>query len=97
VERAIALYLNVIKRTSKKVLINPIIRTRTRHFRYAYHPTRDNMHTEYASHVHLYVYNLPTFSHSYLCILLLGFMKDIHMDNAFVQGTHGVWHENSND
>jgi hypothetical protein len=26
-----------------KVLINPIIRTRTRYFRHAYHPTRDNI------------------------------------------------------
>jgi hypothetical protein len=25
------------------VLINPISRTRTRHFRHAYHPTRDNI------------------------------------------------------
>jgi hypothetical protein len=27
------------------VLINPIIQTRTRHFRRAYHPTRDRTHT----------------------------------------------------
>jgi hypothetical protein len=41
----IALYLNVIKRQIvTKVLINPIIRTRTRHFRRAYHPTRDCMY-----------------------------------------------------
>jgi hypothetical protein len=32
---AIALYLNVIKRTCNQVLINPIIRTRTCHFRRA--------------------------------------------------------------
>jgi hypothetical protein len=41
------LYLNVIKRECvTKVLINPSIRTRTRHFRRAYHPTRGNMITE---------------------------------------------------
>jgi hypothetical protein len=34
---AIAMYLSVIKRVSvTKVLINPIIRTRTRYFRHAY-------------------------------------------------------------
>jgi hypothetical protein len=39
----IALYLNVIKKEFvTKVLINPIIRTRTRHFRREYHPIRDN-------------------------------------------------------
>jgi hypothetical protein len=39
------LYLSVIKRECvTEVLINPIIRTRTRHFRHAYHPTRDNIY-----------------------------------------------------
>jgi hypothetical protein len=37
------LYLSVIKRECvTNVLLNPIIRTRTRHLRRAYHPTRDN-------------------------------------------------------
>jgi hypothetical protein len=36
--------LIVIKRECvTEVLINPIIRTRTRHFRHAYYPTRDNI------------------------------------------------------
>jgi hypothetical protein len=38
------LYLSVIKRERlTEVLINPIIRNRTRHFSYTYHPTRDNI------------------------------------------------------
>jgi hypothetical protein len=41
------LYLSVIKRECvTEVLINPIIRTRTRHSRHAYYPARDNMHSE---------------------------------------------------
>jgi hypothetical protein len=41
---AIGMYLSVIKRESvTEVLINQIIRTRTRCFRHAYHPTRDNV------------------------------------------------------
>jgi hypothetical protein len=41
---AIALYLSMIKKELvTKVLINPIIRTRTRYFRHAYHPTCDNI------------------------------------------------------
>jgi hypothetical protein len=37
------LYLSVIKRERvTEVLINPIIRTKTRHFRRLYHPTLDN-------------------------------------------------------
>jgi hypothetical protein len=40
---AIALYLNVIKEILTKVLINPIIRTGTRHFRHVCHPTRDSI------------------------------------------------------
>jgi hypothetical protein len=40
----IMLYLSVIERECvTKVLINPIIRTRTSHLHGAYHPTRDNM------------------------------------------------------
>jgi hypothetical protein len=40
------LYLSIIKRQCvTEVLINPIIRTRTRHSRHAYHPTRDNIYT----------------------------------------------------
>jgi hypothetical protein len=39
----IALFLNVIKRDCNYVLINPIILTRTRHFRQAYRSTRDNI------------------------------------------------------
>jgi hypothetical protein len=42
---AIALYLSMIKELVTKVLINPIIRTRTRYFRQAYTPTRDNIVT----------------------------------------------------
>jgi hypothetical protein len=38
-----ALYLSVSKRTVTKALINPILRTRTRYFRHAYHPTHDNI------------------------------------------------------
>jgi hypothetical protein len=41
---AIALYLHRLRELVTKVLINPIIRTRTRHFRRAYHPTRDSMY-----------------------------------------------------
>jgi hypothetical protein len=38
-------YLSVIKRECVTyVLINPIIRTRTRHFCHVYHPTHDNMY-----------------------------------------------------
>jgi hypothetical protein len=40
---AIALYLNVIRRTCNKLIMNPVIRTRTRHFRRLYRPTRDNI------------------------------------------------------
>jgi hypothetical protein len=41
------LYLSVIKREDvTKVLINPIIRTRTRHSHHAYHPTRDILVSE---------------------------------------------------
>jgi hypothetical protein len=41
---AIVLYLSVIKRECvTKVLLNPIIQTRTRHFRRVYHPTRDSI------------------------------------------------------
>jgi hypothetical protein len=39
---ATALYLSVFRRTEIKVLINPIVRTRTRYFRHVYHPTRNN-------------------------------------------------------
>jgi hypothetical protein len=39
---AIALYLNVIKRTSNQSA-NPIIPTRNRHFSHVYHPTCDNI------------------------------------------------------
>jgi hypothetical protein len=42
---AIALYLIVITEVVTTVIINPIIRTRTRYFRHAYHPTRDNINT----------------------------------------------------
>jgi hypothetical protein len=42
----IALYLNPLRKLVTKVLINPIIRTRTRHFRHAYHPTRDHIYHE---------------------------------------------------
>jgi hypothetical protein len=38
------LYLSVIKRECvTEVLINPVIRARTRHSRHAYHTTRDNI------------------------------------------------------
>jgi hypothetical protein len=41
---AIALYLSVSKRERvTEVLINPIIRTRTRHFRHAYPHSRDSI------------------------------------------------------
>jgi hypothetical protein len=40
---AIALCLNMIRELVTKVLINPIIRIRTRHSRHAYHPSRDNI------------------------------------------------------
>jgi hypothetical protein len=47
---AIALFclnLSVIKRECvTEVLKNPIIRTRTHHFRHAYHPTRDILVSE---------------------------------------------------
>jgi hypothetical protein len=44
------LYLIVSKRVCViKVLINRIIRTRTRHSRHAYHPTHDNMHACFKS------------------------------------------------
>jgi hypothetical protein len=52
------LYLNVITRECvTKVLINPIIRTRARHFRHVYHPTRDNRkrrQLHYEEHHNLY-------------------------------------------
>jgi hypothetical protein len=35
--------INDFKRGCKKVLINLIIRTRSRHFRHAYHSTGDNI------------------------------------------------------
>jgi hypothetical protein len=39
------LYVSVIKSECvTQVLINPNIRTRTRHFRHAFHPTRDNIY-----------------------------------------------------
>jgi hypothetical protein len=38
------LYFSVIKRECvTEVVINPIIQTKTRHFRCVYHPTRDNI------------------------------------------------------
>jgi hypothetical protein len=40
---AIALYCVWLKELVTEVPINKIIRTRTRHFRHAYHPTRDNI------------------------------------------------------
>jgi hypothetical protein len=40
---AIALYLMWSREIVTKVVINPIIRTRTCHFLLAYHPTRDNI------------------------------------------------------
>jgi hypothetical protein len=40
----IALYLNVIKETCNRDANKSIIRTRTRHFRHAYHPTRDTIY-----------------------------------------------------
>jgi hypothetical protein len=43
----IALYFSVIKRECvTEVLINPIIRSRTRHFSRAYHATRDILVSE---------------------------------------------------
>jgi hypothetical protein len=50
----ILLYLNVIKITRNQDVINSIIRTRTRHSRYAYHPTRDN--------IYMYVFQRGVFS-----------------------------------
>jgi hypothetical protein len=50
----IALYLSVIKRECvTKVLLNPIIRTRTHHFPCAYHPTRDTLVREVGSSDHI--------------------------------------------
>jgi hypothetical protein len=40
---AMVLYLSAIKRTCNQVLINPIVRTRSRYFHHAYHSTCDNI------------------------------------------------------